>query len=125
MHTRHERHAADPDRQPGHAGRTERLVGKEADAQENHEDGNRALRDCGDARVDVCLAPRDESHREGGIDEPQKETSTPRGSQLGDGVSRANADRQVAEQHGTRYEEADVDHRRGRNVFDGNLDEEV
>jgi hypothetical protein len=121
-----ERDPADADHEPGDARGSEGLVGEETEAQERDEDRDRGLRNGGDARVDVGLAPGDERHREGGIDETEDEAGKPGRTELAERPSHgAGAHGQIEEEQDAGDEEPDVGHRGRRDVLDRDLDEQV
>ena len=113
-------------RRPTICGPRSGSCGRNRSAEEEREDRHRRLGDPGDARVDVRLAPRDERHRHRGVDRR-------RGRGTGRHARRSCVDRrgcpsalhEVAGQQHSGDREPEVGHRRGRNVLDGDLDEEV
>ncbi len=125
MDAREQGDAGDPDCQPGDLCRPERLVREEAEAEQRDEDRDRGLRDPCDARVDVCLSPRDERHRNRRVDRSEDEARTPSLAELAHRTSESHSVREVAEQEDAREEHARLGHRRRWDVLDGDLDEQV
>ena len=80
----------------------------------------------GDARVDVRLAPRDERQRDRGVHGAENEARAPRAAELRrpPRLPRCAA-RGMPVSSTAAIESRSVGHRRGRNVLDGDLDEEV
>ena len=115
-----------PERDAGDPDEPDPLVREEPGGEDEREDRHRRLRDAGDARVDVRLAPGDEPHRHGGVDDAEHERTdaTPARSSP-TARARAHAPRDVGGEQDPREQHAELRHRRRRDVLDGNLDEEV
>ena len=84
------------------------------------------LRDGGDPRVDVRLAPRDEPERDRGADQPEHRPLAPRPAQLGDRAASPHRPCQVAaEDRGADCRPRAHQRPRLEPAVDGHLDEEV
>ena len=123
---RDEHHAGETDREPDDLRSAQRVVRQEAQAEDGDEDRYRRLGDPGDARVDVRLAPRDERHRDRGVHDAENEARDPRAAERSDRRADSGSLHEICrQQQQPAIDEPEVGHRRGRNVLDGDLDEEV
>ena len=117
--------ADDPDREADRPRSRQALVRQEAQDQQRVEDRHRGLHHRGEPGVDVLLAPGDQPERQSRVQDSEHETVPPRGSQLGERAVASEPPDDVAEQHGGGEQRPEGHHRRGLDLVDRDLDEEV
>ena len=111
---------------PERARAAQPLVREELQCDQRVEDRHRRLHDGGEAGVDVLLAPGDQPERDGRVEGAEDQEVAPGGAYLGRACapSRSARRRSVISTAAARSV-AHRHHRRGRDLVDGDLDEEV
>ena len=78
-----------PSATPSQRAARDPLVGQEVEAEQEGEERHGRLRDPGDARVDVLLAPADQPERDRGVDRAEHDGGAPGRAQVGGRAARA------------------------------------